>query len=97
MQGNGASESWLPSIPDLDGQARQAPRAGMRDALDAAACANGVVGQRIRLSAAAILRQPPFVQPQMQIQGRDGQALDAACHGRSNNTLARQSIGTLPR
>jgi hypothetical protein len=69
MQGNGASESWLPSIPDLDGQARQAPRAGMRDALDAAACANGVVGQRIRLSAAAILRQPPFVRPQMQIQG----------------------------
>lgn len=24
MQGNGASESWLPSIPDLDGRARRA-------------------------------------------------------------------------
>jgi hypothetical protein len=82
MQGNGASESWLPSIPDLDGQARQAPRAGMRDALDAAACANGVVGQRIRLSAAAISRKPPWC-PVDADSRIERQALGAACHGSS--------------
>jgi hypothetical protein len=79
MQGNGASESWLPSIPDLDGRALGA---GMRDALDAAACPNGVLGRRIRLSAAAISRKPPWC-PVDADSRIERQALGAACHGSS--------------